>query len=151
MGHATLSGFGNTVNDIEPLKPIPDISENIQQTLTRLMLWDNVNKIWRDAASDIDGRLIISMSGVSLNQANFGVVGAAALASLIFPVNPNRREIVFENVSTTDLWIGFNNALTTVNGFRIPRGGIYSNDRYTGEYWIIALGLAPSSLAWQEF
>lgn len=135
MPKAVIDGFGRSNADIEPLDPSPDISQNVQQTLARLMVWDYTNHQFKLVASDIDGRLIISMSGVQINTAQHGAVFPVAGAFNIRPANVNRRYLVLYNNTGNILYIGFTAGVTAANGFMFMPGTVYTDNIYTGEYW----------------
>lgn len=150
MGHSTLDGFGRTNVDVQPENLIPDISDNIQQVLDRLMVFDYNNHIWRAVAGDLDGRLIISLTGV---QVNTGVVANMALvagANLVRPANSNRRLVRFYNNGAAILYIGFTAAVVAGAAFPFVPGSIYTEDLYTGDIWMAA-PIGGGSLVYMEF
>ena len=138
MPHVTKPGFGYTALAIEPFEPNPEVSVDVQQTLARLMIWDEGNDIWRPVASDIDGRLVISMAGVSINNAINGALSIGAAATLIFASNPNRRKFVIMNNGSFLIYVGFSNAVTAVNGFPLSSGATWVEESYSGEVWAIS-------------
>ena len=140
MPHVTKAGFGYTALGIEPLKPNPDVSVDVQQTLARLMIWDEANDIWRPVASDIDGRLIVSMSGVSLNVGINRAVSCAVAATLLLASNPLRRKFVLYNNGATTMYFGFTNGVTAVNGFPLSAGAVFIEEAYNGDIWGVSPG-----------
>lgn len=140
MSKSVIDGFGRTDSDLEPFDPSPDISGNVQQTLDRLMIWDKANRIWRKVASDIDGRLIISMSGVSINTAQNYAVSCGVTATQLLASNPLRRKFVFFNNGAFKIFLGFTNAVSAANGFPLASGATWVEDAYNGDIW----GISPS-------
>lgn len=138
MAKSVIDGFGRTDSDIEPFDPSPDISGNVQQTLDRLMIWDVANHIWRKAASDIDGRLVISMSGVAINIAQTYAVSAGVAASIIIPGKSTRRKFAIFNNGAFKIFVGFQPGLTAINGFPFPSGATWVEDAYIGDIWAIS-------------
>ena len=150
MPHATKQGFGNTALAIEPFEPNPEVSVDIQQTLARLMIWDEANDIWRPVASDIDGRLVISMAGVSVNIAINRAAACGVAATLLLASNPQRRKFVIYNNAAILIYLGFTNGVTAVNGFPLPAGAAFVEEAYSGEIWGIAPG-GPANTRIMEF
>ncbi len=139
MAKSTRDGFGRTNMALEELVLDPNISDDITQTLGRIMGFNYITRQWVGLATDIDGRLVISQSGVQTNQAIAGTVNVLLTATLIRPENPNRRQILLVNNGTTMSYIGFNAGVTALLGFPLPPGSTYEDSLYTGEYWGIAI------------
>lgn len=60
MSKSVKDGFHNTDLQLNPPSTLPDIQDIIQQTLSRLLGWDNNNRIYRSIASDELGRLVVT-------------------------------------------------------------------------------------------
>ncbi len=150
MPKAVIEGFGRSNADLQPPDPSPEISGNVQQSLDRLLVYDYTAKMFRLAAGDIDGRLIISMSGVQVNNAVYGFMPIAVGAFLLKAANPNRRQILFFNNTGAIVYLGFNGLVTAANGFVFAPGAVYSDNLYTGEYWAFQ-ALPNGDIRYMEF
>lgn len=150
MSKSTIQGFGDTTFDLEPREVSPEVAKDLSQALVRLMVWDAQNHIWRGASGDIDGRLIISMSGVPVNVATYGTFAVGVAAQMVLPQNPNRRQVIFLNMGAVDIYIGFNAALTQFNGMLLSVGSAWDDNLYTGPYWMVSTA-AGQNVRYMEF
>jgi len=74
-----------------------------------------------------DSRLVVSgglkTQGKSADNANYGAVTVGTSAVLIKAANASRSTILIQNLSSVDLYVGANSAVTTASGFLIGSGG----------------------------
>lgn len=150
MAKSNVDGFGRTNMGLEPMKLDPQVSEDIIQSLCRDMGFDYQNHEWRALATDLDGRLIISMSGVAINQAIGAAVNMNVAAAILLAANPNRRQVLIYNNGGLTFYLGFNNGVLAANGMPMPAGASYIDNIYTGEYWGISPGGA-CNVRYMEF
>lgn len=149
MSQSTIQGFGLTTLDLEPPKVNPEISENITQTLDRLMVWDTINKHWVQVTGNADGAILVTSSAPSSQAPRFGRVVIGAAASRLFNVNNLRKQIVLKFQTDIDQFIGFDNTVTVGNGIQMHPGEFLSIDNYTGEIWGLN-GVAGKSIQFIE-
>jgi hypothetical protein len=150
MSKATLDGFGRTTIGLEPFKPSPDVTEQINQAVSYLCVWDYTNEIWRPVASDVDGRLVVSMAGISINTAINAAITCGVAATLLLPNKPSRRKFALYNNSATVVYIGFSATVSAVNGFPLASGAAFVEEAYSGEIWGISGGGA-ANMRYMEF
>lgn len=132
MPKANKVGFADTDLELEPYDRSPVISDDIQQSLTRLMGWDDNNNIWRSALVDVEGKLKVSSSATQTDIASNGlaVVGVASIA--LAAANPDRRQIIIQNKGTVAIYIGFGVTPVVGTHFEIPVNGTFADDVFTG-------------------
>jgi hypothetical protein len=129
---ANKEGFANTDLEISSYNPYPEISEDIQQTLARLLAFDILNDRNKSLICDSDGRLYVSTattpSNVAVNSA--AVVGVAT--SQILAANGSRKQVTIQNLGTVAVYISYGTPATLATGYQIPSGGSYIENVYTG-------------------
>lgn len=107
MGEARKSGWFRTSLEIFPENITPEISDNVQQALARLFLWDALNKTWIEAAGDANGRILIT-PGVS-DYTGLSVRGVNVLVTetVIMNPNPKRQFARLLNGGGNEISLGF--------------------------------------------
>lgn len=126
--------------DINPDHQVrkPDISDSIQQTIARLFGWWRGGEQFRLVEIDQDGRLLVSTSPTQGSTWVNSNPTVGVTASAILNQNTSRRQYIIENLGTADIYIGGTSAVTTATGLKIPSGGIFADDVYTGALYAIS-------------
>jgi hypothetical protein len=148
--HSGKPGFGLTTLDLEPNNALPDVSEDIQQALSRLLVFDTNNNRWVPVTGNTDGALLVTFSAPTSQAPAYGNVLVPVAAGIIFNANPLRKQLVMEFTTSAECYIGFNALLTVANGFLQAPGSVLSIDNYTGPIWGIA-AIAFQFIRWMEF
>jgi len=130
--------FNNTEAQLAPNPTFPAISEDVQQTLARLMGLDPNNSIFRFLRTDQDGRLLVSatsLQGTSAQQPNVTVTTASIN---LLAANSSRRVFIIQNLGASAIYLGFGiTALTT--HLQVPaNGGVFIDDHFLGAINAIA-------------
>lgn len=133
------SGWENLDIETVPLLAMPPLTDVVQQTLARLMGWDEGSKSFRRLAVDSSGR-VLTTSGQALNGqvVRTDTTAPAANAAVVLPQNPNRLLYIVQNGFTTQINIGFDDTLATTNGIRVPPEGVWVDEVYRGDVWAVS-------------
>lgn len=134
----TKNNFANTDIGLSPYLVNPEISETIQQTLARLLGWDNDTQQFKLILVDGDGRVLVSTSPT---QASSGVNSQATVgvaSSVILAANTLRKQYIIQNLGTTAIYLGFGSAAVVATGFQLPPNGIIADDVFIGEIQAIS-------------
>lgn len=148
MSQSSVDGFGRTEFDLEPVKLNPEVTEDIQQTLSRLLLWDRINRRWIAPSANPDGQMNVTFAGVAINNIRYGTIIVPAATGMLFAANNYRRQLIIE-VYSTEIYIGFSAATALGNSIRLSAGSVFSIDNYIGEVWGLT-GTVPASNAYIE-
>jgi len=117
----------------------PDISDNYQQTLSRMIAYDEPSKLFRFVQVNSDGQLLVS-SGASrtdVGNTSKALVGTSAVQ--ILTENSGRKIFNILNNSGVTIWVDFENTVSVDTGFPISAGTNWYEETYYGELWAIAL------------
>jgi len=94
-----------------------------------------------DDEVNIGGSVALAMTTDGANSAVPLLLAAVEVA----PANLTRKKITIQNMGTSEVSIGFNNAVTVANGGVLAKspdglapGGSYSTKTYTGAFWAIS-------------
>lgn len=129
---ANKQGFANTDLQIEGYNAYPDISDNIQQTLARLLGFDANNQIYRALLTDPDGRLYVSTSATQAASAVNSQVTVGVVSVALVSQNNSRRSLTIQNLGAAPIYLAYGQAALVATGIQIPSNGIYIEDRYLG-------------------
>jgi len=136
---ANQDNFGNLDIASFERNPYPEISEDVQQTLSRLLGYDLGNGIYRRLLCDSDGRLYVSTSvtqgAVAVNSAVTVSLASIQLAA----ANGSRKSIYIQNLGANAIYVNYGATASIVTGLQIPSGGTFIEDRYLGIITAIAL------------
>ena len=138
MAKSQKDGFDNTDALISPHIDLPDVSDDIQQTLARLLGWDSNNQLFRLVTVDSNGALFgsIGPQKVTTFVVTAFTVGVAAVQ--LFISNGSRKSLLILNNSANAIFIGPTNGVTTATGFPLAPGASYSDDLNNGPIWAIS-------------
>lgn len=141
MPRAQLNGFDQTAIGISPHDDMPQISEDITQTLGRLLGWDAINQIWRPILVGSDGSLFAAIGLIRSSTMTHSAFTATNVAQVILAANTARESYTIKNNGGVILYIGSTDAVTVGTGFPINPGEAYSDELYTGAvYAIVSAG-----------
>lgn len=114
----------------------PDISEDVQQTLARIILWDDAGQRWRAAECDNIGRLVVSPAGTSYDTITETWPAINTTAQQIVEPNPVRRWIRITNREYTEVRYGFSSAMSPSGYLILLDGESRELVGYTGPIFI---------------
>lgn len=141
--HTTSHHLGKTDLGLDPFDISPDIQEVVQQAIVFLLGYHNSTGFWKPLNTDVDGRLLVSLSDIEVSTFEIKRVTVDTTADLIDDSNPSRRSITLQNLGPSVLYIGPDNTVTTATGFPVGVGSTFNDDIYTGAwYGIVAAGSA---------
>lgn len=130
--HTSNDGFNTLDLGLQPyLSDIP-ISDNLQQTLDRLMAFDVNNKTWRTLKSDSDGRLFVTTAPTQTSTAPQSNPTVGVAQSAILSANPSRKLMMIQNLGSAAIYVGFGNNITTATGFQIAPQQTFIDDHFLG-------------------
>lgn len=127
--------FPKSELEIEPFDQLSDISDGFQQTLARLLGYDESAGLFKLLRVDADGKLHVTSEVVSSPNGNVSRVNVGTVATLIIAANVDRREVTIYNPENQSLFIDFDNGVTVANGFEVPSGGSWTTDIYRGDVY----------------
>jgi len=91
--------------------------------------------------------IIIKNEKISL--IDYGRVNIKTNPTLILSPNPGRMSCLLQNLGNTEVYIGFNDELTTDNGINLVRGQVWWRDSYVGAVYAIT-ETGTSSIRYEE-
>lgn len=150
MAKSIFDGLSHNELALDPYTNNPDISENIQQTISMLQAWNEALQTFKFVRMDNVGRLLVSFSPPSapfVSQTNpaVGVAYGQVLAE-----NQNRRYFLVYHGGTQAAYITYQAAGLDATSILIPPGSTFSDDLWTGAvYMKTATGLATSVVIWE--
>lgn len=130
-------GFGNV--DIVPDKLFyqPDISEDIQQSLSRLLGWDALNEIFKLLGVDAEGRLLVSSGATKTDTITYTIIEVETTATLVVNQNNNRKQYLLQNLSGSVTWIGFDGNVDENLGYKLAVDASFGDDVYVGAIYAL--------------
>lgn len=145
-----LQGFNNLYVGLQPYDIEPNVSDDIQQTLSRMQGFDYSGGLWRPLKVDTDGRLSVSTSPTQGATGVNSAVSVGTSSTLVIAANASRRQLLLSNQGLQTIYITFGATAVLATGFPLPSlGGIFL-DTYTGVVSAIA-GTAGQDLRVVEF
>jgi len=129
---ANKDGFASTDLEIVSFDAYPEISIDIQQSLSRLLAFDSLNKRFKTLLCDSDGRLYVSTAATPTNTATNSAASVGVATSQIVAANASRKQITFQNLGSVPIFISYGTPATLATGYQIPVGGSFIEDKYTG-------------------
>ena len=128
-------GFGDSDAQLEPPIQQPKVSEDIQQTLSRLLGWNSGTDRFLLVAVDVEGRLLVSQS---TTKASTGVITRVTLTGsdqLVLNSNDFRRGFRLLNRGATTVKVAFETPIGT-SYFTLDANGTYYDDVYSGNVYL---------------
>lgn len=123
--------------ELEPYLVRPEISADIQQTLARLLAWDEVNQTWRQVECDGHGYLKTVPGGNSGRYSTFVQTDVDTTAVFVLDEHETRLSWLIKNMGSTTIYIGFDSGVLTTTGFPIGPGEAFGDDSYNGDVYAI--------------
>ena len=130
--------FLNTEIFISPGAPFLRTNNFIQQTLSRLLGWNQDNKEWRALRVTNDGRLYITSQPQTVSTLEYTQVAVDTSAVQIKAANTNRRAIIIKNIADTNIYLGSDSAVTVNTGFLLSPGEALMDELYVGAWYAIS-------------
>lgn len=134
-----FNGFGDTEFQIEPYEFNPNVSSDIQQTLSKVSGFNESNRIWKGLRVDPDGRLYVSSSPTQTNDAVNSAASVTTTSTLLLSENPDRRQYIIQNLGSSDIYLMFDTIAVAAQGIKIPSDGLFGDDVYQGAISAICL------------
>lgn len=114
------------------------LSDDLQDTLSRLFGWYDAGQFWKKVNVDSQGRLLTSANAGQINAGNISTTVVGLVALKVLSANLLRRTFLIKNDGVTNLFFGFDAAVTAVSGFPLYPGEMYSDDVYVGDIYLIS-------------
>ncbi len=111
---------------------LPNISEEITQTLARLFGWHEEDKTFRAIAVDDEGKLRVTFEQVNVDASVNASVIVTNVSTEILPSNASRKSFSLVNVGNETVYLGFGQVAAIANGFPIYPAQIISGDEFFG-------------------
>ena len=143
MGYIATPEFETTAFQIVPYTIQPEVSDDIQQALSRLVGWDAEAQTWRFVRVNDDGSLFSVVGPEQASSFNTSTFTVTTTAQIVLGANSARKKILFYNNSSTTIYIGNTSSVTTSTGFPISQGAYYEETFFNGAYYgIVSSGTA---------
>ena len=126
-------GIGNYASGQNPYNNNPDVTQEIQSTLSRLLGFDISAEAWRDLLVDSDGRLLVSTAPTISSSINQFATTVGLVSGILIAENVNRKSILIQNLGTVPIYIEYDASASLVGGIRIPVDGSYFENAYIGQ------------------
>jgi hypothetical protein len=135
-------GFDQTDLEYEPPLYDPDVSADIQRTLSQLQAWNEVFQGWRKLWSDDVGRIITARNPGGITQASQFVITVNAIGTFFNGPTPNQNRITiyFQNTGANDVNVLPIGSAALFVGLRIAPGDRLELDWLRGNYQVYASG-----------
>ena len=137
MAVSNMEGFERVDIALSPFDSDPTISEDIQQTLTRLMAWNVANKRFELVRLNSDGSLAFTIGEGRVNTGLVTITSVGIVAVIILPSNSDRRYFSVVNAGGATVYIGFTSGVAPSTGYPIPPGGTFGNDVFYGTLYAV--------------
>lgn len=144
--HSDRNDIGNTDWLFDQFMNDPNISQDFQQTLTRILALDAINGIWKSLQTDQLGRLYVTtqqVQGAIPVITNVNVI--AATETLLLSANNNRRAFMVINNGGSLLQLYFNSGTSNPNIPLFP-SGVYNDDVTLGAVFAKGVGANVSTI-----
>lgn len=132
MAKAIKRGFYDVNFLVIPRERDEDISDNIQQTLSRLLGFDDSNNRFDLVKIDTDGRLLVSSSQTKTDSANNSQVAPTTSDITVLAANPDRKQYIIQNVGGVDVYLNFGATVVTGTDMLLAAGATFIDEIYQG-------------------
>lgn len=151
MASSGLNRVNATSLLLDPQVDNPTISEDLNQTFARLMVWDVSNQLWVQASADVQGRLLTS--GLSPNVPILNIVNVSVInvEQLLFQANPNRNGIFIYARKANAFVIGFIVNIFATGFIPVGNGQTVRIDAYNGPIYCRGSNSVPSNIYGVEY
>jgi hypothetical protein len=116
----------------EPVTIVDDGNLLVSDILSTVTVTD-------DGSLDVSsvGGVVTTTTGSTTNGSTYGVQQAETTPSLIVGANESRESVLLQNKGTEDIFVGFDDSLSSLTGVRVTAGGTYADDSYTGPLYAV--------------
>lgn len=132
MVQSAFVGFGNTDLLLNPQDLTPTISDNIQQTLSRLMAFYEAGLLFKALRCDVSGRLLVSQAEVAQSVVSQSAVTVTTSETTILPANVNRKKFLIQNLGSYDIYLYFTTGLAVTSALVLYAGSTFEDNSYVG-------------------
>jgi len=126
----------------------------------RVEIYDNETELKasiRQAGSE--GALVVTSAGTVANyptstDASWGSTTVTDAATLVIPLDLNRISFKLTNYGLNTVFLGFDNTVSTSNGFPLDQGDVYEQviyDLYQGDVYLICDTGESSDVRWVTY
>lgn len=121
-------------------KDNPEVTDELTQTIARIVGYDTGNKLYRFLRCDNEGDLIVSSSSFVSNLGYVDKINVPTSSTEIAPTNYNRKQINIRNNGANNLYIAFNSDATVADGYLLKPDEVWESDHFTGQVTAISDG-----------
>ena len=132
MSEFKRDGFENLGEVIHPPLEIEQVDKGLKQTLARLWGWNYLKGRFQKLICDVDGRLMVSSDATKADAANQSVVIVPVGGIGVLAANPQRRQVIIQNVGAADAHIVFGNAAALSPAMVLKPNVAFTDDIYVG-------------------
>ena len=125
-------GFNRYQGGFNPYDVSPNVSEDIQQTLSRLVGWDIAGEQWRDIIVDSDGRVLTSSGATVATIAAHSNPTVGLVSVALLPSNPDRNSFTIFNNSGNDIEIQYAATAVLGQGIVLKPSVLFIEDTWSG-------------------
>lgn len=116
----------------DPFNPLPDVSENFQQTLARIIAFDSANSLFRFVGVDFYGSLRVTKQNPVLTLTRTKAVALTSTAIDIVNSNPSRVYLSLQNVTPYIMYIYYATSVVAGQEIKLDPGDTLIEEIYTG-------------------
>ena len=146
---SNLEGIGQSDFQLVDYPLNPDVDMLIQQAIAYLSGYNSATNRFKALQTDNNGRLLVSLSNVSISTVNQSQINIPAVDTLVLAVNANRTNFFLQNIGSIQLLIGFAQGLSLTVPIYFNPGMTLTWDGYTGP--IYAFGGVGGQIAFVEY
>lgn len=135
MAKIVTANFETTAFQLSPFEPSPDVTEVIQQALSRLVGWDSEAQQWRFVRVNDSGDLFATVGPEQSASLNESVFTVTTTAQIVLAVNASRKKVVFYNNGTQTVYLGGTSGTSSSTGLPLGPGASYTEDIFNGAFY----------------
>jgi len=126
----------------------------------RVELYDNDTELKVSVkTAGSDNALVVTSAGSTANypsttDADWGSITVTDSATLVISLDTNRISFKLTNYGLKTVFLGFDNTVTTANGFPLDQGDVYEQvitDLYQGAVYLICASSESSDVRWVTY
>lgn len=138
-----LNNFDKAAIRLEPHIPLPDISDAITQTLSRLLAWDKENELFRLVEITESGGLVVSNYGDK--SSNIEMINYVTNIPIqVAYADQKRYSLKLTNTGVSAVAINPAEFVADVNSYSIYPNQTLELDNYLGDLWVSGDGSSYS-------
>lgn len=143
--------FSNVELELEPFIRKYLLSDKVIHALSKGMALYEAEQQFKFLRVNSSGELLVSLDAGQVSSGGVARVTVTNVATLIRAANAARKEITIYNEGTADIYLGLDNAVSSVNGILLPIGMSYTTQVYTGDFYGIRIGAVSPVISVMEF